>query len=268
MNRPKVYKTEAIVLQHMILGEADRIVTLYTPDLGKIRAVAKGIRRPSSKMVGHLEVLSHTSLLIARGRNLDIITQAHLINPFTKLRDDLSILSRGCYLAELVNDFTPDEEGNLVVYNLLINTMGWLQESSDSEILLRYFETHLLSELGYRPHVQTCVTCQRSLSPQDHNFSLRDGGVLCPSCSHGLKDLERISLTALKVLRYLLDNSYPQCLRLRVENTVSEELDRLMARYIRYHLDGEVRSAGFLKRLDSWKSKEHQRLRKSLEGVF
>lgn len=267
MNRPKVYKTDAIVLRHMILGEADRIVTLYTPTLGKIRAVAKGIRRPSSKMVGHLEVLSHASLLIARGLNLDIITQAHLINPFTQLREDLSTLSRGCYLAELIDDFTPDEEPNLAIYNLLINTMGWLQESHGSEILLRYFETHLLSELGYRPHVQTCVICQRALSPQDHNFSLRDGGVLCPSCSHGQKDLEEISLTGLKVLRYLLDNNYSQCLRLRVENTVSEELGRLMTRYIGYHLDGEVRSAGFLRRLDSWKSKEHWHVRKNTQGV-
>ena len=257
MSRPKVYKTEAIILRQMALGEADRILTFYTPDLGKVRAVAKGVRRPSSKMGGHLEVLSHVSLLLARGQNLDIVTQAHLLHSFSRLREDLDTLSRACYLADLVDAFSPEEAPNPALYDLLMNALRWLEDAHQPELLLRSFELHLLAQVGYRPQVHACVECQQPLAPQDHTFSLRDGGVICPSCRHqGRKDLVPISLTALKVFRYLLDNTYPQARRLQMEAEVSQEVERLLARYIRYQLEREVRSAGFLERLESWRARQ------------
>jgi hypothetical protein len=100
MARPRVYKTEAIVLKRTNLGEADNIITLYTPNFGKIRAVAKGVRRPKSKLGGHLDLLTQSALLLAQGQNLDIITQAQSIESFLTLKSDIStlkiILSTDC----------------------------------------------------------------------------------------------------------------------------------------------------------------------------
>src|SRR5438045_4093476 len=103
---PRVYRCEAVVLRQRRLGEADRILTLYTPQLGKVEAVAKGVRKQTSRKAGHLEPLTLSSLLIASGRNLDIITQAETVESFLPLREDLTRLSRGMYVAELVDRFS------------------------------------------------------------------------------------------------------------------------------------------------------------------
>jgi len=121
MATPKVYKTHAIVLKRINLGEADKILTLYTPNLGKLSAIAKGVRRPKSKMGGHLELLTHCSLMLARGQNLDIITQSETISSFLPLRDDLWRSSLALYAAELVAQFTAEHVENYPIYRLFLD---------------------------------------------------------------------------------------------------------------------------------------------------
>src|SRR3990170_1939622 len=101
MSKPRTYQTEAIIIRKTKLGEADRILTLYTPYLGKIRAVAKGVRRPRSKMSGHLELLTHSQVSLARGRNLDTITGCQTINSFLPLKSHLWLTACALYVAEL-----------------------------------------------------------------------------------------------------------------------------------------------------------------------
>jgi len=119
MARPRVYKTEAIVLKRINLGEADNIITLYTPNFGKIRAVAKGVRRPKSKLGGHLDLLTQSALLLAQGQNLDIITQAQSIESFLTLKSDIKRISCAFYIAELVDQFTVEHVENYPIYRLL-----------------------------------------------------------------------------------------------------------------------------------------------------
>src|SRR5581483_2273902 len=108
MRTPRVYRTEAIVLHHRELGEADKVLTLYSPDLGKFDAIAKGVRRPTSRKSGHLEELSHSTLLLAHGRTLEVVTQCELLESFAGLREDLSRLGAAVYLAELVERFSAE----------------------------------------------------------------------------------------------------------------------------------------------------------------
>src|SRR5512136_3128624 len=102
MPKPRTYQTEAVIIKKTKLGEADRVLTLCTPDLGKIQAVAKGVRRPRSKLAGHLELLTHSLVSLARGRNLDTIIGSQTINSFLPLKTDLSLASRALYVTELV----------------------------------------------------------------------------------------------------------------------------------------------------------------------
>ena len=129
MSRPRVYKTEAVVLKRTNLGEADNIVTLYTPNLGKIRAVAKGIRRPRSKLCGNLDLLTRSALLLAQGQNLDIVTQCQSIEGFPLVKNDLNRIGCALYIAELLDQFTVEHVENYPVYRLLNTDLLWLGEA-------------------------------------------------------------------------------------------------------------------------------------------
>ena len=166
MPRPRVYKTEAIVLKQTELGEADSIVTVYTPNLGKIRAVARGVRRPRSKLGGHLDLLTQSSLLLAQGQNLDVVTQGQSIDGFLSIKGDLTHIGCAVYMAELVDQFTAEQVENYPVYRLLLSDLGWLGEARDFELVLRHFELQLLTHLGYQPELYDCLGCRSSVPRQ------------------------------------------------------------------------------------------------------
>lgn len=249
MAKPRVYKTEAIVLKRINLSEADSIITLYTPNQGKVRAVAKGARRPKSKLGGHLEPLTQSSLLLAQGRNLDVITQSQTIESFLPLRTKLWHTSCAIYIAELVDQFTAEQMENYSVYKLLQTTLLWLCETRSSELLLRYFELHLLSHLGYQPELHQCLNCRTIVVPKKNLFSTADGGVLCPDCAGAKPLLYPISVDALKVMRFILSKDHVSVSRLRISPDLSQELEQLMRGYIRYLLEREVKSVGLLDQL-------------------
>ncbi|MBI3972353.1 MAG: DNA repair protein RecO [Chloroflexi bacterium] len=125
---PRVYRTEAIVLRRQDFGEADRVLTLYSPRLGKFRAVAKGVRRPRSRLGGHVELFTHVNLLVAQGRNLDIVTQAETVRPYCRIRDDLWKTAYACYAAELVDRFIEERLENAPVFDLLQRALVYLDE--------------------------------------------------------------------------------------------------------------------------------------------
>jgi DNA repair protein RecO (recombination protein O) len=123
MSDSHLYKTEAIVLKRSDLGEADRLLALFTPHLGRIRAVAKGARKTTSRLGGHVELFTHVQLMIARGRNLDYVTQAQTLNPFISIRDDLVLMGHACYLAELVDQIAGEHITNEALYALLLTSL-------------------------------------------------------------------------------------------------------------------------------------------------
>ena len=245
MSRPRVYKTEAIVLKHTNLGEADRILTLYTPNFGKLRVVAKGVRKPKSKLGGHVELLTRSAMMFAHGRNLDIVTQSQTIDSFLPLRSDLWKTSCALYMAELVDSFTEEQDENYPVYRLFIEALHWL-ENVDVGLTLRYFELHLLNHLGYRPQLQKCAGCTNPLEPISNFFSADAGGVLCPTC--GQKDVfaRTISVNALKVMRFFQSSDFASASRMRLDPRLSLELELVLRYYLRYLLERELKSAEFL----------------------
>ena len=258
MTTPKLYKTEAIVLKHSRLGEADLLLTLYTPFLGKIRAVARGALRPKSKLGGHVELLIHSQMLLARGQNLDIVSQCQTLDSFLALRDDLWRSSCAVYLAELVERFTEEHLENRPLFNLLLDTLRWLCQAKDGDLVLRYFEVHLCHHLGYRPELERCLSCGAQLQPAPSFFSPASGGVLCPGCGPGLG--RPLSLNALKVLRYLQRNDSTTVGRLKLTPGLSAEVEGVLRSYLRYLLEREVKSAAWLDELRR-RDKQRDRVR-------
>ena len=246
MPKPHNYQTEAIIIKKTKLGEADRILTLYTPDLGKIQAVAKGVRRPRSKLAGHLELLTYSLVSLVRGRNLDTITGSQAINSFLPLKSDLQLTSYALYATELVNQFTADHIENRPLFRLLLETMQQLCQAGDNELMLRYFELNLLNEVGYRPQLQQCVACRQPLQPVINSFCSSAGGLLCPDCRQSQPVTRPLSVNALKVLRLLQNSDYSTTSRLIMNPRLSQELEATIRDYLKYLLEREVKSAAWL----------------------
>lgn len=246
MTRPRTYQTTAIVIKKTKLAEADRILTLYTPNMGKIQAVAKGVRRPKSKMAGHLELLTHSRVTLARGRNLDIITGSQTIDSFLPLKTDLMLASYGLYVIELVNQFTADQAEDEALFRLLLETLGGLCTTDDHNLLLRYFEIELTDMAGFRPQLHECVACRQPLEPAVNFFSAALGGMLCPACSSKEPFTYGISVNALKVLRFIQENGYDAVSRLKITPALAKELEAVTRHYLRYLLEREVKSAAWL----------------------
>ncbi len=249
LRKGRAYRCEAVVLSSLALGEADLIVTLYTKEAGKLRATARGVRKLTSKMVGHLEPLTRVELALARGRNLDVVTQAQVLESFSALKDHLEGVSSGIYLAELMEGFGAEGSASPELYSLLVETLQYLAHHPEGELALRYFELHLLKRSGFTPELYRCVQCRRELVAGKHLFSPDFGGTLCEQCIPTDVLIRPLSVQVLKVLRFLDRSDLPNLPKLRVNSHQAEELKGLLAVTIRYWMDREIRSKSFLEYL-------------------
>ena len=142
------YRTEGIILKRLSVGEADRILTIFTKHYGKIRAIAKGVRKITSRKGGNVELFNHVTLFLVRGRNLDILTEAQALNTFKDWRKDLKKVGLAYYLCELVDRLTPEEQENRAVFDLLKKSLSQTGKKKPLD-LVRGFEENLLEELGF-----------------------------------------------------------------------------------------------------------------------
>ena len=245
----RLYHADAIVLRRSDLGEADRIVTLFSREHGKFRAVAKGIRRPTSKLGGHLELFTHSRILVARGQNLDIITQAETGQSFIGLRDDVFRATFACYSAELLDRLIVERSPDPEAFDLLLTALGRLAAERQTEIATRLFEIQLLGHLGYRPQLHSCAGCQVTLAPGGNSFSAPAGGVLCPACSRIDPGARPLTTNAFKILRLLQSGDYATAARIRLDEALRREIERILVGYSEHIIERRVKSAEFLNSL-------------------
>ena len=246
-NRERLYRTESIVLRRQDLGEADRIVTVFTPSQGKLRAIAKGVRRPGSKKAGHVEPFTRNSLLVAKGRELDVITQAETLDAYPSLRQDLDRLGQAAYVIELVDRFAVEETESQALYQLTASTLERLDTEAETAAPLRFFQIRLLDLAGYRPELHRCVNCSEEAQPIDQFFSANEGGLLCPNCGPRNQYARKLSLGALKVLRHYQRNGYAEASRPEVSKRVVIELEGLMEDYLNHLVERELNVPSFVR---------------------
>jgi len=244
------FRVDAVVLRHSDYGEADRLLTLYTRQLGKTRALAKGARKIASRKAGHIEPFTHVKLQLAKGRDMPILTQADTVDAYQPLREDLILTSQASYVLELLDRFTyEDETENSAIFRLLTETLARLASKSDPWLVIRYYEMRLLDHLGFRPRLFECANCGREILAEDQFFSFSAGGVICPRCGHGLPNVKLISVETLKYLRHFQRSSYADASRARPSPEVQNEAEDLMQGYFTYLLERELNTPGFLKRI-------------------
>jgi DNA repair protein RecO (recombination protein O) len=255
-NRHRVRKTHAVILRRRDFGDADRILVVYTPTHGKMELIAHGVRKTTSRKAGHLESFSHASLLIAEGRTWGIVTEATTVESYRHLREDLDQIGRAVYICELVDRFTNVDDENREVWDLLTGVLRALDDSDnasafDPQLLLRWFELHLLALVGFQPQLFHCLGCGKTIEPVENYLSLLDGGVLCPECGPQVQDAEPISVEVLRILRHLQRSRWEDVNRLQLDESLMRQVDNVLYRYLVSVLERRLVSADFLRRLQS-----------------
>lgn len=237
------------MLRRTDFGEADRLLTLYTRDFGKLSAIAKGARKPQSRKTGHVELFMRSKLFFAKGREMNIITQAEMVAAYPQLRADLVRATYASYAVELLDRFTVEADQNSSIYELLAQALGWLETADDLMLTARYYELRLLGLAGFRPQLFRCVVSGEPIVEEEQFFSAELGGLLRPSYQAKDRRALSISAVAVKVLRYLQTRSWDTVGALRLKRPLQRELEAIMHHYLTYILERQLKSVDFLFRL-------------------
>ena len=247
MPAPRRYVTDAIVLSRFDLGEADRVLTLITPELGKIKAIAKGVRRPTSRLGGSLEPFAELTIALARGRTFDVVTEVRVGHAWMGLRDRLESAATAWYLAELADRSLEERHAAEPLYALLRRAYELLDAEMAPGRVARWYEMHLADELGQRPEVDRCVECDRMLeATESYRWVPPLGGVLCGRCPGPGTDRARLSLEALKLLKAYQRLDIEALAALRLGDGTEREVEGAMREFMRVALERDPRSLAFL----------------------
>jgi DNA repair protein RecO (recombination protein O) len=208
------YKTQAINLKSYNLGEADKIVVMYSRDLGIIRCVAKGIKKPTSKLGGRMELLASNKLLVAKGKKLDIVCQAELIDSFKGVRRNITNLTYAMYCGELVSTFGLEHDTNSnKIYDILFESLKNIALSTTTDEALWAtirFKLVFMDLLGYAVELNHCVKCNNLIKNSGFTFSAEAGGIVCKNCSSNLRESVEINNNILNIFKDAANFDFPE----------------------------------------------------------
>jgi DNA repair protein RecO (recombination protein O) len=249
------FNLQAIVLRRMQFAETDNILTLYSRERGRISAIAKGARKPVSRLSGACEVLNHSRFQLASAKNLQVVRQAEIVASFAPLREDLLRLANGLYIADLLGAFVVDGDPQPDLFDLLEFSLHLIAAVAAPTLAARWFELRLLDHLGYAPILDECVYCGTSLVPAGRvitALSAGQGGVLCsrhahPETNDDQAALDRKSLHLLHLLYAARTSDELAATKLLDRTDISDHQAAAALRmYIRYRNDRELKSLTFL----------------------
>ncbi|MDO8682001.1 MAG: DNA repair protein RecO [Armatimonadota bacterium] len=250
-----VYRANGIVLRRTNFGETDRILTLYTREHGRLSAIAKGSRRPVSRLAAATELFNYGRYLLATGRNLDVVTQSETRESFPNIRNDIHRIAYSTYIVELVNGVVEDRDPNYELFDTILSCLYLLEGGVDPEIVTRSFELQLMMISGYRPHLESCARCGAPPPKEKIGFSPSVGGVVCENCGDLPEDTIPIHRQTLDMMAKLLTAEPAEIRDLRMSNGIRVEMANVMRWYIRYRLERELKSSEFIQALKSGANK-------------
>jgi len=244
--------SHAIVLRTIDYGESDRIVSLYTKDFGRIRAVAKGAKRSRKRFGSSLELFTHDEVFFVdrETRGLARLERCHIINAFHEIAEDIRRAVFGNYVLELVDTLTAEREKHPEIFSLLLFFIELLSREGFREEILRLFELRLFSLLGYRPQFLQCVACGRQFHFQhSYRFSVKRGGIVCPGCQQQFSDLLPLSNGTIRIFQQAQDLALAKLSRLFFSPAEHEEGRLIFGRFLEYHMGRKPRSLAIMEQL-------------------
>ncbi|TMG02504.1 MAG: DNA repair protein RecO [Chloroflexi bacterium] len=238
------YRDRAVVLRKLDYGEADRIFTLLTSTHGKVGAIAKGVRRPSSKLGPSLELYGHVDVLLAKGRGeLDVVAQVQRV-PGYRIEGDVERMAHAALIAELAERVCEDRHPVDGVYELAVTAMAELGRETQPRRASAWFLMSALDLLGYAPQLISCASCESPLPAQPAAFSPEAGGLLCDRCA--MPSMPLVPLAAIKVLRLMASGDLETYRRLKLDEALIGAIEGVLQSQLEHHLDRRLKSLAFL----------------------
>src|SRR4030042_6840840 len=191
-----IIKTKGIIIKRVNLSEADKILTILTADRGKIRVVARGVRKPKAKLGGFLEMFRYNEYLLAEGRNLDLVAGAYTIDNLVSIGQSLRSVATAYYIAETVDKLIEETQEASKTFEIVYRSLKAISQSGDLDAIKGWFEINLLASLGFRPELNRCVECRAPL--EEGWFSFELGGIL--DAQHPNSDLAALPVSAVELL--------------------------------------------------------------------
>lgn len=242
------YQADAIVLRRVDYGDADRIVTLLTREYGKLAAIAKGARRGKSRVSGSLDLFARSTMMLAKGRNLDVVAQVERRSDARHIAGNLERTAYACLVTEVVDKVLEDRHPVDEIFELVVQTLTYLNAVERSPRAdAAWFLLRILEVLGYQPQLQDCAGCGAPLPEAAGWFSPLLGGVLCTSCAGHQQAGSALSVNALKVLRLMAAGQAELFDRLRLTPELLHEIEQALHAQLEYHLDRHLKSLEFLR---------------------
>ena len=243
-----LYRTKAIVLRSRNLGEADRVLVLFSEECGKFEAVVRGARRQRSRFVGNTLPFNYFEGLFFSGKSLDSLSQVELAHSFSGLREDLTRFAYASFWVELIDGFLPEGEEAGEVFRFLLAAFIVLEKAADVEMVNLAFLARLLKYLGYQPELKNCTCCGR-IPLRDQFFSAETGGVICSACSLQYRDLIPVNLELLNWFHLLGETDLREVEHLKIVKSDRLKLFALLSNFIENRLERPLKSRVFLDNL-------------------
>jgi len=241
----KQYKTRGIILKRQNFFETDRLLTIYTQDFGKIKAIAKGVRKPLSRLSGHVELFYLTDFVVSKGRNLDIITSADMVEKFGNLRQSKEVTNYTYYISELVHRLIQEDLANQKIFDLLKKTFFNLN-AKNTEKMVCYFELKLFDILGHKPEVGKCVLCSGEISQKKNSFDYQDGGIVCNRCLGNRTQAIAVDKNLIKLLRIIERQNLDFFARIQINQKIINCLRECIKQIRHTVLEDELKSEKYI----------------------
>ncbi|MFA6963465.1 MAG: DNA repair protein RecO [Patescibacteria group bacterium] len=242
---PNQLRVRAVVLKGTNFGEADRILTVLTDRLGKIKVMAKGIRKIKSHLAGALEPFMLVDLQLHEGKTFYIVTGAAIERPFHSLHENFGKVGQAFYFGELVDRFIEERQKIPEIFQLFENGLEQIEIGIRS-IVLRGFELKIVEYAGFKPELNNCVHCKEKIAPGENFWDSVEGGIICTNCQKIHHHGERIGDEAVKLLHFFERSDLGTISRLKLAESAEKEVEKILANYVGSILERELKSKIFL----------------------
>ena len=231
------YNSRSFILRNRDYLEADRLVTVFTEEYGKVGAIAKGVKKAKSSLRACTQPFCYTELFLRRGKSLDVISQGNVLDFFGNSRENMAAVMFFLYMAEILDKILPERQPYPELFSKTIEIADLIERKGPQLLWLRYFEAQVIEKMGLSPVLDQCVSCGEKKETGKY-FSVAEGGLLCEACyRRHTEQILFLSPAALAVLRLLLRADVPLVEKLQVSPETLHQVEQFWEKYLEYHLE-------------------------------
>ncbi len=244
-----IYKVEGIIIRSVDYGEGNKIVTIFTKEMGKIGVMAKGAKKTKSRLAAVSQLFSHGYFVFYHGGGLGSLTSGDVIDSFRILHQDIVKTAWAAYIVELLDKVTEEKEPNAFLFYLLHHALSLIGQGKDPEMIARIIELQVLQQVGVKPVLHECAMCHRS-DRAVLAFSIKEGGMLCESCLPLDSRAIVLSVTTIRLLRTLAQMDISKLGKVEIKDTTRKQLSVVMRAFIDSYVGVSIKSRNFLDQLN------------------